>query len=43
MESFMGFMFVILIIVLIFLFDGDPDLWDKLIMIANNWADAQLE
>lgn len=35
--------FIFFIFILSALFHGDPDLWDKLIVIVNTWADSQLE
>ncbi len=34
--------FILLVFILFALFDGDPDLWDKLLEITHHWADEQL-
>jgi hypothetical protein len=42
MNDTSGFFFVLTILLLVFLLDGDPDLWDKLYQIAHMEADHYL-
>lgn len=37
-----GTLLIIVILVMIFMLIGEPDLWDKLYQISHQWADAQL-
>jgi len=41
--SFDGFFFILAVLALCFLFQGEPDLWDKLHEKAMTWANASQE
>lgn len=35
-------LYILIVYLLVGLFHGDPDLWDKLFEVAHIWADTQL-